>query len=74
MLTEPHPAALSSARRFGAVRDLLGERLGLDREKADFAWQTIMRWLLEFLPERYERRVSNWSEVLVRRGAGEGIL
>lgn len=67
-------AFLASSQRFGAVRDLLGERLGLDREEADFAWQTIMRWLLEFLPERYERRVSNWSEVLVRRGAGEGIL
>ncbi|MCA1695103.1 MAG: hypothetical protein LC749_10390, partial [Actinobacteria bacterium] len=67
-------AFLATSQRFGAVRDLLGERLGLDREEADFAWQTIMRWLLEFLPERYERRVSNWSEVLVRRGAGEGIL
>jgi hypothetical protein len=63
-------AFLAESQRFGAVRDLLGDRLGLDRAGADFAWQTIMRWLLEFLPERYERRVSNWSEVLVRRGAG----
>lgn len=62
-------ALLVVPQRFGAIRDHLIEQLGLDREAADVAWQTIMRWMLEFLPERYERRVSTWSEVLVRRVA-----
>jgi hypothetical protein len=63
---------LLEPRRFGFVRDTLAERLDLARDEADFAWQTLMRWLLEFLPQRYERRVTNWSEVVVRRGDGVG--
>jgi hypothetical protein len=30
------------------------------------AWQTLMRWLLYFLPRRYERVPSRHSEVLRR--------
>lgn len=62
---------LKTSQRFGAVRAVIQERLELTREEADFAWQTLMRWLLEFFPERYDRRVGNWSEVLVRRAGGE---
>lgn len=61
-------AFLTEPQRFGAVRDLIGKRLQLEREEADFAWQTIMRWLMEFLPQRYERHVGRRSEVFSRRG------
>lgn len=63
--------ALADPQRFGAVRDLLADRLALSREDASFAWQTLMRWLLEFTPERYERSVPRWSEVLVRKEGDE---
>lgn len=62
---------LESSQRFGAVRAVIQERLELTREEADFAWQTLMRWLLEFFPDRYDRRVGNWSEVLERKDRGE---
>lgn len=63
--------ALADPQRFGAVRGLLAHRLGLSREDASFVWQTLMRWLLEFTPERYERSVPRWSEVLVRKEGDE---
>jgi hypothetical protein len=62
---------LDRPRRFGEVRSLLEEQLGLDREQADHAWQTWMRWLLYFFPERYERSVPRRTEVINRR---KGIL
>jgi hypothetical protein len=58
---------LDEPRRFGAVRDLIVFQLAIDRDEADAIWQTTMRWLLEFIPHRYERRVERWTEVLVRR-------
>jgi len=58
---------LAESQRFGAVRDVLADTLNLDREEADHAWQTLMRWLLHFMPERYDRRVPSYSEVLTRR-------
>ena len=61
---------LSESRRFGEVRDLLSGSLGLDREEASYAWQTLMRWMLHFLPARYTRSVPSHSEILVRR---EGV-
>ena len=63
--------ALADAQRFGAVRDHLQGLLNLDREDASFIWQTLMRWLLEFMPGRYEHSVPRWSEVVVRREGGE---
>ena len=60
---------LEDSQRFGAVRDLLAEMLDLERDEASYAWQTLMRWLLEFMPRRYSRSVPRWSEILVRRGA-----
>jgi hypothetical protein len=54
-------------RRFGEVRDFLASKLELEQEEADRVWQTLMRWLFEFLPDRYERPPSKWSEVLSRR-------
>jgi hypothetical protein len=62
-------AFVSESQRFGAVRDLLARLLDVDRDEADYTWQTLMRWLLEFLPERYDRRTANYSEIFRRRDA-----
>ena len=53
-------------RRFGAVRDLLASKTGQGRSQASDAWQTTMRWLLEFAPDRYRRTVPSHSEVFGR--------
>lgn len=58
---------LGASRRFGEVRDLLAGSLDLDREEASYAWQTLMRWMLHFLPARYALSVPSHSEILVRR-------
>lgn len=58
---------LTESRRFGEVRDLLSGSLGLQREEASYVWQTLMRWMLHFLPARYARSVPSHSEILVRR-------
>jgi hypothetical protein len=59
---------LASPQRFGAVTDLLSslqcsQALAFD---ADRAWQTLMRWLRYFLPNRYTLSVPNHSEVFGR--------
>ena len=58
---------LSQSRRFGAVRSFL-ESLEAYPDDRDAAtdWQTLMRWLLFFLPTRYRRTVPNYSEVVQR--------
>ena len=53
-------------RRFGAVRDLVTAKTGQDRRRASDSWQTTMRWLLEFMPNRYRRTVPSHSEVFGR--------
>lgn len=50
-------------RRFGAVTKFLE---GYVQGNSTFIWQTIMRWLLYFLPERYEVNVYSYSEVIYR--------
>lgn len=59
---------LAASQRFGAIRDrLAGHRSGIDADfDASRAWQTLMRWLLYFLPDRYERVPARHSEVLRR--------
>lgn len=64
LLTEP--------RRFGEVSELLGDQLALDRREAQHAWQTLMRWLNHFLPERYTRTVPSYSEIMMRVDEGDG--
>jgi hypothetical protein len=59
--------ALVEPQRFGAIRDLLGDLLDLDRAEASHAWQTLMRWLLYFLPSRYSRAVPSHSEIMVKQ-------
>ena len=60
---------VSRSQRFGAVRDYL-KSLPCSSEPsfdATNAWQTLMRWLLYFLPERYERTIPRHSEIFQRR-------
>lgn len=60
---------LAAPRRFGEVRDLIGDVMEVGRDRADESWQTIMRWMLEFLPQRYSHSVIRHSEIVVRREA-----
>jgi len=57
-----------SPQRFGAVRDLLSTLDCAKRSnfEADRAWQTLMRWLLHFLPSRYQLSVPHHSEIFYR--------
>lgn len=58
---------LSESRRFGAVTQHLRTHLtGVASADVDHAWQTLMRWLLYFLPNRYQVSVPNYSEVIRR--------
>ena len=58
---------LSLSRRFGAVRDFLESLEGYpEGRNATTDWQTLMRWLLFFLPTRYRRSLPNVSEVVQR--------
>lgn len=59
---------VKTPQRFGAVRDLLvtlpcANTSNFDAERT---WQTLMRWLLYFLPNRYALSVPNYSEVFYR--------
>ena len=57
---------LLESPRFGAVREYVSARRELSREDAEVAWQTLMRWLLEFLPDRYRVSTPHVSEVIQR--------
>lgn len=61
-------AFVTTPQRFGAVTQLLeslpcNERLDFN---ADRAWQTLMRWLLYFLPMRYTVQQPRHSEIFSR--------
>ena len=53
------------SRRFGAVRDHLKSLPCADRPdfNATRTWQTLIRWLLYFIPEHYEMYTANYSEI-----------
>lgn len=56
-------------QRFGAVRDFL-KTLPCAYQPdfdPDIAWQTLMRWLLYFLPSRYDLSVPRHSEIFQRK-------
>ncbi len=59
---------VETPQRFGAVRDFLASLLytNLPNFNPERAWQTLMRWLLYFLPSRYALSVPNYSEVFYR--------
>lgn len=55
---------LTEPRRFGEMRDFLTRISGLDRLQSEASWQTIVRWMLEFLPKRYLHNTFRHSEVV----------
>ena len=59
---------LTRPQRFGAVRDELARLpcAAVTGFEPTQAWQTLMRWLLHFLPGRYKRLAARHSEVLGR--------
>lgn len=56
-------------RRFGAIRDLIRRTTDGTLEEANRSWQTLMRWLLYFLPGRYSAEVPRHSELFLRVSA-----
>ncbi|MBP1819270.1 hypothetical protein [Mycobacterium sp. OAE908] len=65
---------LSMPRRFGEMRELLSRVTGRDRDQAEQSWQTILRWLLEFLPERYSHNMFRHSEVVSLATTEMGVV
>jgi hypothetical protein len=61
-------AFCQTPRRFGEVRRRIRERAAVPNETT--AAQTVIRWLLEFLPEEFSTRVFNYSEILVHKEGG----
>ncbi len=59
---------VETSQRFGAVRDFLAALPCATHPDfhASRAWQTLMRWLLYFLPDRYGLSVPNHSEIFYR--------
>jgi hypothetical protein len=59
---------VETSKRFGAVRDFLRSLPCAENEDFDAtgAWQTLMRWLLYFLGDRYSQYEANYSEIFVR--------
>ena len=59
---------VKTPQRFGAVKNLLNSLpcSEIDSFNAERAWQTLMRWLLYFLPNRYALSIPNYSEVFYR--------
>lgn len=60
---------VKTPQRFGAVKNLLNSlpcsnNLHFNAERA---WQTLMRWLLYFLSNRYALSIPNYSEVFYRK-------
>jgi hypothetical protein len=56
-------------RRFGEVKTFLRESapvLVVDTENSSRVWQTLMRWLLHFCPDRYLLRVPHHTEIFQR--------
>jgi hypothetical protein len=57
---------VSEPRRFGEMRDLLS-RMRASSESSSRDWQVMYRWLMHFLPERFDYRRPNHSELIARR-------
>jgi hypothetical protein len=55
---------LTEPRRFGEMRELLELKVGLNREQAEQSWQTVVRWMLEFLSTKYVHYTLRHSEIV----------
>lgn len=67
-------ALLDRPRRFGEIRDaiaLFARNRDL-RLNPDHTWQTLMRWLLYFFPDRYRLCTPRHSEIFQRSPAPRG--
>jgi hypothetical protein len=54
-------------QRFGAVKKFLATHYrGRDNFDAGYGWQTLMRWLLFFLPSHYVVSTPRHSEIFSR--------
>lgn len=62
---------LDKPRRFGEMREMLSRIGGLDRDESEQSWQTVMRWMLEFLPEKYLHNTFRYSEVVALASTDE---
>lgn len=62
-------ALLDRPRRFGELRDFVAGYAVNDASRRDpsESWQTLMRWLLWFLPQRYASETPRYSEIFSRR-------
>lgn len=70
-------ACLATPRRFGWMRDAIAQKMhsvGVERSAGE-AWQTMIRWLLHFLPEDYEYSRPRHTEVMAlsRRNYGNHV-
>ena len=62
---------VATPQRFGHVRDVLKAHLGLSHNEASAGWQTLIRWLRYFLPDRYSYSRPRYSEIISRSDATE---
>lgn len=67
ILSSPVVAKLAafaqSPRRFGEMREQVQKLTQSSSATTD--WQTVMRWLLYFSPDRFSMHVANYSEIFV---------
>jgi hypothetical protein len=54
---------LSESRRFGELREFLSKFV---ISGSTHHWQSIMRWLLYFMPAKYSAKVANYSEIFIK--------
>lgn len=52
--------------RFRTLLEKISPILAGQRQESTRAWQTLMRWLIHFMPDRYLYRVPHHSEILQR--------
>ena len=57
---------VATSQRFGAMRDMLRQKCGFTNDEASRAWQTLIRWIRHFLPERYEYTRPKYSERITK--------
>lgn len=55
-----------TSQRFGAMRDMLRQKYGFTNDEASRAWQTLIRWIRHFLPDRYEYTRPKHSEIITK--------
>jgi hypothetical protein len=56
------------------MRELLSRIMGYDRDQAEQSWQTMLRWMLEFLPQRYSLNTFRHSEVVSLATTEMGVV